>query len=146
MQVVQFTGQVIHMLLTVLRNFPAVHAHRFGVAVFTTKLLTQERQSPVRSLQVGQRALQAWQTPLVVAVMNWLMLHLQALLAVSAVKVALQALHIPVLNEQVAQLEGHARQLLLPSLYFPAGQVIMSSHNLVVGFNHWMVGSGLHAH
>lgn len=60
-------------------------------------------------------------------------------------KVALHEVQTPVLNEQVAQLEAQAIQVLFPLLYWPAGQIIIFSHNLVVGLNHWVLGSGLQA-
>lgn len=139
----QLLAQIVHILDTVFRYFPDGQAHIF--AVFTTKLLTQVKQPPVISEHVGQRALQARQTPLFVAVMYYPVKHLQALFWVSAVKVALHEVQTPVLNEQVAQLEGQATQMLFPLLYLPAGQLIIFSHNLVVGLNHWMSGSGLQA-
>jgi len=48
--------------------------------------------------------------------------------AAVAVKVELHAEQTPVLKAQVAQLLGHARQLFCPSLYWPAKQLVMSTH------------------
>jgi len=68
------------------------------------------------SSQVGHFESQDLQVPFFAAVIYWPLTQLHALLAVSAVKVALQAVHTPVLKLQVAQFAGQAKQLFCPSL------------------------------
>ena len=100
------------MLFDDLRYEPTLQAQKLGKAdVLTTRLLMQDKQSPVTFWQVGHFESQALHVPFFKAVMYWPATQLHVFWVVSAVKVLLQVLQTPVLKLHLAQFAGQGKQL-----------------------------------
>lgn len=63
----------------------------------------------------------------------------------SAVNVVLHYEHTPVLKSHKAQFSGQSKQLFTPSLNYPSGHDIMSTHSFFAKSKNYFFGSGLHA-